>query len=165
MLYTHIVHNQHTAVSEPLSVKIMLLLRAVTKNKIILALLFCSVCAFIIQWSDKIVLVEFEKINEIKELVKEIKTIVQQVPKEKNKTETESNHIPLMSWMPSSTQVRLWMEIPNAFPWRYCIQEYNGVLTLLDCNQVQYTANGIDKYNVINSMPDCNQVQYTVLYS
>ena len=36
----------------------------------------------------------------------------------------------------SSSQVRLWMDIPNAFPWRHCLQEYNNIITLLTCEKV-----------------------------
>ena len=36
----------------------------------------------------------------------------------------------------SSSQVRLWMDIPNAFPWRHCLQEYNNIITLLTCQKV-----------------------------
>ena len=34
------------------------------------------------------------------------------------------------------TPVRLWIDIPNAFPWRNCLQEYNRVILPLHCQQV-----------------------------
>ena len=33
--------------------------------------------------------------------------------------------------------VRMWVDIPNSFPWRYCLREYNGVATLLACMKVR----------------------------
>ena len=30
----------------------------------------------------------------------------------------------------------LWIDLPNIFPWRRCVQEYNNLLTVLDCNKV-----------------------------
>ena len=27
----------------------------------------------------------------------------------------------------------LWIDLPNMFPWRYCVQEYAGILTVLNC--------------------------------
>jgi len=38
-------------------------------------------------------------------------------------------------WISSSIRVHFWIDIPNEFPWRSCIQEYNRVLTLLSCDQ------------------------------
>ena len=32
--------------------------------------------------------------------------------------------------------VWLWIDIPNDFPWRNCLQEYTGFLTLLHCEEV-----------------------------
>ena len=31
------------------------------------------------------------------------------------------------------TSVGIWIDLPNAFPWRLCLQEYNNLLTLLNC--------------------------------
>ena len=39
-------------------------------------------------------------------------------------------------WVSSSTTVRFWIDMPNKFPWRHCLQDYNGVLTTLDCERV-----------------------------
>ena len=30
----------------------------------------------------------------------------------------------------------LWIDLPNIFPWRRCVQEYNNLLTVLDCDKV-----------------------------
>ena len=30
----------------------------------------------------------------------------------------------------------LWIDLPNMFPWRNCIQEYNNILTVLSCVKV-----------------------------
>ena len=30
----------------------------------------------------------------------------------------------------------LWIDLPNMFPWRHCLQEYNSILTVLACNKV-----------------------------
>ena len=32
--------------------------------------------------------------------------------------------------------VHLWIDIPNDFPWRNCLQEYNRALTPLHCKEV-----------------------------
>ena len=40
-----------------------------------------------------------------------------------NQTEPESAHT-------------LWIDLPNIFPWRKCVQEYNNLLTVLDCDKV-----------------------------
>ena len=34
----------------------------------------------------------------------------------------------------------LWIDLPNIFPWRRCVQEYNNLLTVLDCNPVNFIA-------------------------
>ena len=31
------------------------------------------------------------------------------------------------------TSVGIWIDLPNAFPWRHCLQEYNNLLTPLGC--------------------------------
>ena len=36
-----------------------------------------------------------------------------------------------------SRSVRMWVDIPNSFPWRYCLREYNGVTTLVACEKVR----------------------------
>ena len=36
--------------------------------------------------------------------------------------------------------VTLWIDLPNIFPWRRCVQEYNNLLTVLDCNPVNFRA-------------------------
>ena len=33
----------------------------------------------------------------------------------------------------------LWIDLPNIFPWRKCVQEYNNLLTVLDCDKVSRT--------------------------
>ena len=38
-------------------------------------------------------------------------------------------------WLTNSTPVTIWMDLPNAFPWRNCLQEYNGVIVPTDCRQ------------------------------
>ena len=38
-------------------------------------------------------------------------------------------------WLTNSTTVTIWMDLPNAFPWRNCLQEYNGVIVPTDCRQ------------------------------
>ena len=32
----------------------------------------------------------------------------------------------------------LWIDLPNMFPWRNCIQEYNNILTVLSCVKVDF---------------------------
>ena len=32
------------------------------------------------------------------------------------------------------TSVGIWVDLPNAFPWRFCLQEYNGLLAPLNCD-------------------------------
>ena len=36
----------------------------------------------------------------------------------------------------SSSAVILWMDIPNAFPWRHCLEGYNDIISLLSCQKV-----------------------------
>ena len=31
-------------------------------------------------------------------------------------------------------EVGIWIDLPNAFPWRHCLQEYNGLLATLSCD-------------------------------
>merc|ERR1719312_1095775 len=35
----------------------------------------------------------------------------------------------------ASSGISLWMDLPNAFPWRHCLQEYNNVISILNCEQ------------------------------
>ena len=35
----------------------------------------------------------------------------------------------------------LWIDLPNIFPWRKCVQEYNNLLTVLDCDKVSRSFN------------------------
>lgn len=30
----------------------------------------------------------------------------------------------------------LWMDLPNMFPWRLCVQEWNNIITVLNCFKV-----------------------------
>ena len=32
-------------------------------------------------------------------------------------------------------QVTIWIDLPNAFPWRYCVQEYNNLFAVLNCDK------------------------------
>ena len=32
----------------------------------------------------------------------------------------------------------LWIDLPNMFPWRHCVQEYNNILTVLSCVKVHF---------------------------
>ena len=49
---------------------------------------------------------------------------------------TTSNPLePLNSSTPQWT-VSLWIDLPNIFPWRQCVQQYNNLLTVLGCDQV-----------------------------
>ena len=32
-------------------------------------------------------------------------------------------------------QVTIWIDLPNAFPWRYCVQEYNNLFAILNCDK------------------------------
>ena len=32
------------------------------------------------------------------------------------------------------TKVGIWIDLPNAFPWRFCLQEYNGLIAPLNCD-------------------------------
>jgi len=43
-----------------------------------------------------------------------------------------TDEIPLTN---STTPVWFWIDIPNAFPWRHCLQEYNNILTPLHCEE------------------------------
>ena len=36
----------------------------------------------------------------------------------------------------SASAVVLWMDIPNAFPWRHCLQGYNNIISVLSCEKV-----------------------------
>ena len=37
------------------------------------------------------------------------------------------------------TKVGIWIDLPNAFPWRFCLQEYNGVIAPLNCDHTVAT--------------------------
>jgi len=50
------------------------------------------------------------------------------------------------SWVSSSTPVRFWIDMPNKFPWRHCLQDYNGVLTTLNCEKERET----QQFNIIS---------------
>ena len=44
---------------------------------------------------------------------------------------------PELSWFQSDvplTSVGIWTDLPNAFPWRHCLQEYNNLLIPLSCD-------------------------------
>ena len=32
-------------------------------------------------------------------------------------------------------RVTIWIDLPNAFPWRYCVQEYNNLFAVLNCDK------------------------------
>ena len=53
---------------------------------------------------------------------------------EVNKTKVTKNEVAESS---SNLPVHFWIDIPNDFPWRNCLQEYNRALTLLHCHQVE----------------------------
>ena len=36
----------------------------------------------------------------------------------------------------TESALTLWIDLPNIFPWRRCVQEYNNLLTVLDCDKV-----------------------------
>ena len=38
----------------------------------------------------------------------------------------------------TSPGITMWMDLPNAFPWRHCLQEYNNIISILNCQQVDY---------------------------
>ena len=35
--------------------------------------------------------------------------------------------------------LRLWVDLPNSYPWRYCLKEYNQVVTFVTCSKVIIT--------------------------
>ena len=39
---------------------------------------------------------------------------------------------------PSLVPKVLWIDLPNMFPWRHCVQEYNNILTVLSCVKVNF---------------------------
>ena len=41
-----------------------------------------------------------------------------------------------LSLVLSASAVTLWMDVPNAFPWRHCLQVYNNVIAVLSCEKV-----------------------------
>jgi len=36
-----------------------------------------------------------------------------------------------------SGRLRFWIDLPNSFPWRYCLQEYNDFVTFLPCRHLK----------------------------
>ena len=55
----------------------------------------------------------------------------------------------------------LWLDLPNMFPWRHCLQEYNSILTVLACNKVgagELTV--IDDDNISLSLKDFNTQKF-----
>ena len=41
-----------------------------------------------------------------------------------------------LSLVMSASAVTLWMDVPNAFPWRHCLQGYNNIISVLSCEKV-----------------------------
>ena len=104
-------------------------LRSVTKNTLLLVIVLCFLSAFIVR--EKLFVVRIKKLLE---------EAAQDSGKNENgKTTTTTQTTTPEPWIPSSTQVRLWMDIPSAFPWRHCIEEYNNIVTLLRCFKVCYS--------------------------
>ena len=105
-------------------------LRSVTKNKLLLVIVLCFSFTFIVR--EKLF------VGKIKKLMEE--AAQGSVKNESAKIMTTSTTTTTPEpWIPSSTQVRLWMDIPSAFPWRHCIEEYNNIVTLLRCYKVRYS--------------------------
>jgi len=97
-----------------------MLLRSVTRNKLLLAALFLA-CVFIVR--QTISIKDYD--NKVAQKNTRNKTL-------ETKTTTITTTT-IRPWILPSRQVRLWMDIPNAFPWRHCIEEYNNIVTLLTC--------------------------------
>ena len=108
-----------------------MLLRSVTRNKLLLAALFLT-CVFIVR--QTISIKDYD--NKVAQKNTRNKTL-------ETKTTTITTTT-IRPWILPSIQVRLWMDIPNAFPWRHCIEEYNNIVTLLTCYKVN---NKCDKCN------------------
>ena len=103
-------------------------LRSVTKNKLLLIIVLCFSFAFIVR--EKLF------VGKIRKLLEEA---AQGSVKNESENATTTTTTTPRPWIPSSTQVRLWMDIPSAFPWRHCIEEYNNIVTLLRCFKVCYS--------------------------
>ena len=101
-------------------------LRSVTKNKLLLVIVLCAAFTFIVR--EKLF------VGRIKKLLEE--AAIGSVKNESENATTTTTTTTPEPWIPSSTQVRLWMDIPSAFPWRHCIEEYNNIVTLLRCYKV-----------------------------
>ena len=106
-----------------------MLLRSVPRHKLLVVLLLLFTSAFLVR----------ETI-----FSRSIQQLVEEASNEGGKNESESIKSTItatatttaLPWILPSRQVRLWMDIPNAFPWRHCIEEYNNIVTLLSCYKV-----------------------------
>ena len=102
-------------------------MRPIAKNKIFLVITCLIFLAFLVR--EKIF------IGKIRKLLAEAASENVEV---EQSSENSTNSTTPQPWISSTKQVRLWMDIPNAFPWRHCIEEYNNVVTLLRCFKVRF---------------------------
>ena len=105
-----------------------MLLRSVPRHKLLVVLLLLFTSAFLVRETI------FSK--SIQQLVEEAAEKEGKEDSTNRTTATASTTTTAKPWILPSSQVRLWMDIPNAFPWRHCIEEYNNIVTLLSCYKV-----------------------------
>jgi hypothetical protein len=55
---------------------------------------------------------------------------------QESENETHTVKMTNVTKVEASLPVHFWIDIPNDFPWRNCLQEYNRALTPLHCHQV-----------------------------
>ena len=69
---------------------------------------------------------------------KESQTSLNLIQESENETETvkRTNVTKVDTKISGTLPVHFWIDIPNDFPWRNCLQEYNRALTPLHCHQV-----------------------------
>ena len=83
--------------------------------------------------------------------IKESQTSLNLIQESVNETETvkATNVTKVEAKISASLPVHFWIDIPNDFPWRNCLQEYNRALTPLHCHQVDSFIELKEIYSVI----------------
>ena len=61
--------------------------------------------------------------------------VPEQVPEPLQKKEEDLNEERRLFTGEEEFQVTIWIDLPNAFPWRYCVQEYNNLFATLNCDK------------------------------
>ena len=78
---------------------------------------------------------ESEKVSNSYDAIAITEEEEQKVPEILQHQEEESNEELRLFTGDQEFQVTIWIDLPNAFPWRYCVQEYNSLFAVLNCDK------------------------------